>query len=122
MNGKGCPASTANGVRIGIDLAAIIFFEFGALQFVQFRIVQDTHAVLGQRRQNIVEQAVALHVDHGAHGLGDQFQLVLGRPTGQVEVGDADRLLAFETADTLAEEFVQIAGRDGQKFEPFHQR
>ncbi len=77
--------------------------------------------MLRQGRQNVVQQARALGVDHGPHGSGNQGELVVRRPAFDGEIGHACGLLPFQPPYALAEELIQVAGGDGQKLEPLQE-
>ena len=77
--------------------------------------------MVGQFRQNVVMQTIALDLNHHADRPCDQRELDIGRPAVERQIGNTGRLLALEAAHAFAEVFVQIAGGDRDKFQALQQ-
>ena len=106
----------------GVDLAQKVVAQPLTFGRAQIGVVEQANPMLAQFGKDIFVQTGALNVDHRPDRACDQRQLDVGCPAVEGQVGHSSCLLAFEPADPFAEILVEIAGSDGNEFEPLEQR
>ena len=104
------------------DLFLKIFLHILLLLLLQFLQIQPAHPVGLQLFLDLRVSLVALFVK-GRHGRIDGVQLLACRHAGpDIQLPVVRRRHVIEASHADHEEFVQVAGEDGNKLHPLHQR
>ena len=122
MWGNGWLGSTASGRQHREDLVLEVVAELVELLLVQLAHVGQADALLGQRRDHLVEEAAHLGLDRRADVLGDRLERVVGGEAVRAAPGDAFLDLLAQAGHPDHVELVQVGGEDRQEAEPFQQR
>ena len=110
------------GCEHGTDLGAVIIldpFEVHRLQFVE---MQETNAVVSERRQQFLSPAGVLLFDHAADTRGDGSKRFRGGQAVHAPFDDLAFHLLFEASHADFEKLVEVRAGDAKELDPLQQR
>ncbi len=120
--GEGMAGIDGEGGEDGEDLGAEIVVGFGALFGGEFDVVAEEDIFAFEGGAEVVGPEMDDLAGEGVDAFADGFELLVG---GEAVVGAFGGFFgdfALEEADAFHEEFVGVAGVDGEEFDAFEER